>query len=263
MGILNVTPDSFSDGGRAWRDGGVDAGAAFDAARSMVEEGAAIIDIGGESTRPGATPPDVGEELRRVIPIVERVAQLATIVSVDTRRPAVARAALDAGADLINDVHALRDPEMRRAVRESRAAVCLMHMQGDPRTMQAAPNYGDVVREVSDYLRERAGVCRDDGIEDDRIVLDPGFGFGKTLGHNLALLRGLDAVVEIGYPVLIGVSRKGMIGAITGRPIERRLAGSIAAAVIGVRNGAKIVRAHDVAATVDALKMTARIMEET
>jgi len=262
MGILNVTPDSFSDGGRAWRNGVVDVGAALDAARSMVDEGAAIIDIGGESTRPGATPLDVGEELRRVIPIVERAAQLATILSVDTRRPAVARAALDAGAHLINDVHALRDPEMRRVVRESGAAVCLMHMQGEPRTMQAAPRYGDVVTEVSDYLCRQARVCRDDGIEDDRIVLDPGFGFGKTIDHNLALLRGLDAVVGLGYPVLIGVSRKGMIGAITGRPIEQRLAGSIAAAVIGVRNGAKIVRAHDVAATVDALRTTARIMEE-
>ena len=263
MGVLNLTPDSFSDGGRVFRNGRVDVGAAQAIAASMVDQGAAIIDVGGESTRPGSVPVDCAEELRRVIPVVERLASSGTIVSVDTRKVEVARAALAAGADLINDVGAFGDLEMRRAVGPSGAAVCLMHMQGEPRTMQDAPSYRDVVFEVSDYLRERARVCEIEGIERDRIVIDPGFGFGKTLSHNLALLRGLGGVAALGYPVLIGVSRKGMIGAMTGRSVGERLAGSVAAAVIAVQNGAKIVRAHDVAATVDALKVAARVMEVT
>jgi len=262
MGVLNLTPDSFSDGGSTFRGNRVDVEAAVAIAQSIVGEGAAIIDVGGESTRPGSAPVDVAEELRRVIPVVERLAAFDTIVSVDTNKAEVARAALDAGADLINDVRALDDAEMRRVVAASRAAVCLMHMQGEPRTMQDAPSYRDVVAEVSDYLREKARVCEADGIERDRIVIDPGFGFGKTLTHNMALLRGLGDIAALGYPVLVGVSRKGMIGAMTGRPVDQRLAGSVAAAVIAVQNGAKIVRAHDVAATVDALKVAARIMEE-
>jgi dihydropteroate synthase len=263
MGVLNLTPDSFSDGGRVWRQGRVDVAAAVESAQSMIESGAAIIDIGGESTRPGADPIDATEEQRRVIPIVERLAGSATIVSVDTSKPEVARAALAAGADLINDVRALESAEMRQVVARSGAAVCLMHMQGDPRTMQKAPHYADVVSEVSNYLFDRGRICEAEGIDRDRIVVDPGFGFGKTLEHNLALMRRLDQIAAVGYPLLIGVSRKGMIGAMTGQAVDHRLAGSLAAAVIGVQNGAKIVRAHDVAATVDALKVAARIMEET
>jgi len=263
MGVLNLTPDSFSDGGRAFRDGRVDVDAALAIARSMIDEGAAIVDVGGESTRPGSAPIDLAEELRRVIPVVERLAGSATIISVDTNKAEVARAALEAGADLINDIGALGEAAMRRVVGPSGAAVCLMHMQGEPRTMQDAPSYRDVVSEVSDYLCERARACEADGIERDRILIDPGFGFGKTLSHNVALLRGLGTVAGLGYPVLVGVSRKGMIGAMTGRSIGERLAGSVAAAVIAVQNGAKIVRTHDVAATVDALKVTARVMEET
>ena len=263
MGVLNVTPDSFSDGGRAFRHGRVDVDAALAIAQSMADDGAAIIDVGGESTRPGSAPIDLDEELRRVIPVVEQLARSATIVSVDTNKAGVARAALDAGADLINDIGALGDAAMRRVVGSSGAAVCLMHMQGEPRTMQDAPRYLDVVSEVGGYLLERARTCEADGIGRDRILIDPGFGFGKMLSHNIALLRGLGTVAALGYPVLVGVSRKGMIGALTGRSIGERLAGSIAAAVIAVQNGAKIVRAHDVAATVDALNVTARFMEET
>jgi dihydropteroate synthase len=263
MGVLNLTPDSFSDGGAVFRHGRVDVEAALAVAQSMAAQGAAIIDVGGESTRPGASPVDLGEELRRVIPVVERLAALDTIVSVDTSKFEVARAALEAGAQLINDVRALGDAATRRIVASSGAAVCLMHMGGEPATMQLAPSYRDVVIEVSDYLCARARLCEAEGIERDRIAIDPGFGFGKTLAHNSALLRGLANIAALGYPVLVGVSRKGMIGAMTGRPVDERLAGSIAAVVIAVQNGAKIVRTHDVAATVDAVKVAARIMEET
>jgi len=261
MGILNVTPDSFSDGGRFLRDGAQDVEAAVSAAIAMVEDGAALIDVGGESTRPGATPVEEAEELRRVIPIVERLASIGTIVSVDTSKPGVARAAIEAGAHLINDVRALTDPGVLRAVAASDVAVCLMHMQGEPPTMQKAPHYENVVLEVRAYLGERAARCRDAGIDRERIVIDPGFGFGKTLDHNLALLRGLSELTDLGYPVMVGLSRKGMIGTITGRAADARVAGGLAAAVVAVQNGAKIVRTHDVAATVDALKMVSRIME--
>ncbi len=261
MGILNVTPDSFSDGGRFLRGGALDIDAAVAAALRMVEEGAALIDVGGESTRPGAAPIDEGEELRRVIPIVERLVPSGTIVSVDTSKAAVARAALKAGAHLINDVRALSDPEMLRVVADSGAAVCLMHMQGEPRTMQDTPQYENVVAEVRAYLGERAVRCEVAGIDRDRIAIDPGFGFGKTLQHNLSLLRGLEEMTALGYAVLVGLSRKGMIGTITGRKSDARVAGGIAAAVVAAQNGARIVRTHDVAATVDALKMLSRIME--
>lgn len=261
MGILNVTPDSFSDGGRFLRDGAQDVEAAVSAAIAMVEDGAALIDVGGESTRPGATPVEEAEELRRVIPIVERLASIGTIVSVDTSKPAVARAAIDAGAHLINDVRALTDASVLRAVAASDVAVCLMHMRGEPPTMQKAPHYENVVEEVRAYLSERAARCRDAGISRERIAIDPGFGFGKTLEHNLALLRQLSELTELGYPVLVGLSRKGMIGTITGRAPDARVAGGLAAAVVAVQNGARIVRTHDVAATVDALKMVSRIME--
>jgi dihydropteroate synthase len=261
MGVLNVTPDSFSDGGRFSRNGHIDPAIALAAAQQMIDDGAAIIDVGGESTRPGSSPVDPQEELRRVIPIVERLAAMATIVSVDTSKAVVARAALEAGAHIINDVCALEDPEMLAVVAGSDAGVCLMHKRGEPRTMQEAPYYADVADEVSGYLKDRVKRCAGAGIAHQRIAIDPGFGFGKSLEHNLTLLRRLGEIAAIGCPVLVGLSRKGMIGTITGRSAGARVAGSIAAAVIAVQRGARIVRAHDVAATVDALKVTARIME--
>ncbi|MBM4220112.1 MAG: dihydropteroate synthase [Gammaproteobacteria bacterium] len=249
MGVLNVTPDSFSDGGLY-----LEPAAALDRAVQLVEQGAAIVDIGGESTRPGAAPVPAGEELRRVVPIVERLAgTLSVPVSVDTRKPEVMRAVLAAGATMVNDVMALRAPGAVEAIASSAAAVCLMHMQGEPGTMQAAPRYGDAVAEVRGFLRVRAADCMAAGIARERLVVDPGFGFGKTLEHNLALLAGLSAIAADGLPVLVGLSRKRMIGALTGRAEDERLAGSLAAAVVAAINGARIIRAHDVAATVDAL----------
>jgi dihydropteroate synthase len=261
MGILNVTPDSFSDGGRFVRSGRIDVGAVVAAARDMIDAGAAIIDVGGESTRPGALPVDEDEELRRVIPVVEHLAQLDTIISVDTSKAAVARSALDAGAHLINDVRALSSPELRAVVADSDAAVCLMHMRGEPRTMQQSPAYIDVVAEVQAYLEQRALQCEAAGIARERIMLDPGFGFGKTLDHNLMLLRRLSDIVSLGYPVMAGLSRKGMLGTLTGRSADARVAGSVAAAVVAVQNGARIVRVHDVGPTVDALKVVDAVME--
>jgi dihydropteroate synthase len=261
MGVLNVTPDSFSDGGRYLRNGRVDPSIAVAAAQQMIDDGAAIIDVGGESTRPGSSPVDAQEELRRVIPIVERLCAMATIVSVDTSKAVVARAALEAGAHVINDVCALEDPDLLAVVAGSDAGVCLMHKRGEPRTMQDAPHYADVTAEVSNYLRARVEHCEAAGIARQRIAIDPGFGFGKSLEHNLTLLRRLDDLAAIGCPVLVGLSRKGMIGTITGRALDGRVAGSVAAAVIAVQHGARIVRAHDVAATVDALKVATRIME--
>lgn len=253
MGVLNVTPDSFSDGGRY-----LGLPEALAQAERLAEEGAAIIDIGGESTRPGAAPVAVEEELRRVIPVVERLADsLGVPVSVDTRTPAVMRASIAAGASLINDVTALRAPGALESVAASGAAVCLMHLQGEPQTMQNAPRYDDVVGEVRDFLRERVAACVAAGIAKTRLVIDPGFGFGKTLEHNLDLLRGLPAIVAEGLPVLVGLSRKRMIGALTGRDEGDRLAGSVALAVLAALNGARIIRAHDVRETVDALKIVA------
>ena len=261
MGVLNATPDSFSDGGRYLRNGRIDPSVAAAVAEQMVADGAAIIDVGGESTRPGASPVDSEEELRRVIPIVERLSAMATIISVDTSKAIVAREALDAGAHLINDVRALEDPDLLEVVAESDAGVCLMHMRGEPRTMQDAPHYKNVIAEVSDYLRKRAERSEAAGIARQRISIDPGFGFGKSLEHNLALLRHLREIAAIGYPVLVGLSRKAMIGTITQRKSDARVAGSVAAAIFAVQNGARIVRTHDVAATVDALKVATRIME--
>jgi len=253
MGVLNVTPDSFSDGGRY-----LELPRALEHARRMVEEGAAFIDVGGESTRPGAEPVAAEQELRRVVPVVERLAaDLAVPVSVDTSKPEVMRAALAAGAAMVNDVMALSAAGAIEAVAASDAAVCLMHMQGEPRTMQQAPRYDDVVGEVRSFLRERVAHCRVAGIGRERIVVDPGFGFGKTLAHNLELLRGLAEIAADGVPVLAGLSRKGMIGQLTGRATGDRLAGSLALAVLAVTKGARIVRAHDVAPTVDALRVVA------
>jgi dihydropteroate synthase len=251
MGILNVTPDSFSDGGRYF-----DLHDAVARAVDLAEEGAAIIDIGGESTRPGAPSVAPEEELRRVIPVVERLRPLTGVcISVDTSKPEVMRAASAAGADLINDVWALREPGALEAAAASGCAVCLMHMQGEPRTMQRSPHYADVVGEVRRFLQERVRTCLAAGMTADRIVLDPGFGFGKTLEHNLKLLSHLREVHVEGLPLLAGLSRKSMIGTLTGRPPGERLAGSVAAALIAAMNGARILRVHDVAATADALKV--------
>ena len=248
MGVLNVTADSFSDGGRY-----LDPADAFDRAQRMVEEGAAIIDVGGESTRPGASPVPVDEELRRVIPVIRALAALPVIVSVDTSKPEVMRAALDAGAGLVNDVRGLRAPGSLQALADSQAAVCLMHMQGEPTTMQQAPAYGDVVTEVAAFLEAQVQSCLQAGMEPGRIAIDPGFGFGKTLAHNLQLLRGLPRFAATGYPVLVGLSRKSMIGALTGKPVGERLAGGLALALWAVQGGASIVRTHDVGPTIDAI----------
>jgi dihydropteroate synthase len=253
MGVLNVTPDSFSDGGRYFG-----LSEALAQAEHLAAEGAAIIDVGGESTRPGAAAVDVDEELRRVIPVIERLAaSLAVPISIDTRKPEVMRRALAAGASMVNDVAALAAPGAIEAVAETDAAVCLMHMQGEPGTMQDEPRYADVVGEVRGFLRGRAEVCVAAGIARSRLVVDPGFGFGKSLEHNLSLLRGLGAIASDGLPVLAGLSRKRMIGALTGREEGDRLAGSVAAAVIAALNGARIIRAHDVRETADALRIVA------
>jgi dihydropteroate synthase len=250
MGIVNVTPDSFFDGGAH-----PDAARALDHARMLVADGADLIDVGGESTRPGAVLISENEELERILPVISALAGDGVLVSVDTMKAAVMREAIGAGAVMVNDVRALRQRGALDVVADSRVAVCLMHMQGEPRTMQAAPVYGDVVHEVRDFLIERALVCEGAGIARGRIVLDPGFGFGKTLAHNLALLKHLEVLVHSGYPVLAGLSRKASIGAITGREPADRLAGSVAAALAAVARGARIVRVHDVRATVDALKV--------
>jgi len=253
MGVLNVTPDSFSDGGRYFEPA-----AALERAIQLAEDGAAIVDIGGESTRPGSAPVEAAEELRRVIPVVERLAaSLAIPVSVDTRKSEVMRQALAAGASMVNDVSALAAPGALEAVAQSRAAVCLMHMQGEPGTMQAAPRYYDVVAEVRGFLRSRVDACVAAGIPRERLAVDPGFGFGKSLEHNLALLAGLGGIAADGLPVLAGLSRKRLIGALTGRAEGERLAGSVAAAVVAAINGARIIRAHDVRETVDALAVLA------
>lgn len=253
MGVLNVTPDSFSDGGRYFEPA-----AALERALQLAEDGAAIVDIGGESTRPGAAPVEAAEELRRVIPVVERLAASIPIpMSVDTRKPEVMRQALAAGASMVNDVSALAAPGSLEAVAASQAAVCLMHMQGEPGTMQAAPRYGDVVAEVRGFLRGRVDACIAAGIPRERLAVDPGFGFGKALEHNLALLAGLSGIANDGQPVLAGLSRKRLIGALTGRAEGERLAGSLAAALVAAINGARIIRAHDVRETVDALAVLA------
>ena len=250
MGILNVTPDSFADGGR-WYD----PASALGYARQMIDDGADIVDIGGESTRPGAEPVSDNEELDRVLPLIEALAKDGALVSVDTMKPAVMRAAIAAGASMINDVKALQVPGALEAVAAGHVAVCLMHMQGEPRTMQQQPQYTDVVAEVKTFLSERVAACLAAGIARDRIVVDPGFGFGKSFQHNLALLRALPEIVAQGFPVLVGLSRKSSLGLITGRQVEDRLAASLAAALAAVARGASIVRVHDPKETADALKV--------
>ena len=259
MGVLNVTPDSFSEGGHP-----VDPASAVTRGRRLAAEGAAIVDVGGESTRPGAAPVPVAVEIDRVVPVIRRLAaDLAVPVSVDTSKPEVMRAAVAAGAQMINDVRALTVPGALEAAAEAGAAVCLMHMQGEPATMQDDPSYGDVVAEVRDFLRARAAACVAAGIARERICIDPGIGFGKRVEHNLALLARLDELAGLGFPVLLGVSRKSLIGIITGRPAGARLAGSIAFAALAVARGAAIVRAHDVAATLDAVKAAAALRRAT
>ena len=254
MGIVNVTADSFSDGGRF-----LGLGKAVAHAEQMAAEGAHLVDVGGESTRPGAAPVPLEEELARVIPVVSALAAKGIAVSVDTMKPEVMRAAAEAGCAMLNDVNGFRAPGALEAAAASGVAICAMHMQGTPATMQADPRYDDVVAEVRVFLLERARQLEAAGVRRDRIVLDPGFGFGKNLAHNVALVKGLPAIAALGYPVLAGLSRKRLVGEITGRPVDDRLAGSIAAALAAVQNGASLVRVHDVRPTVDALKVWAAL----
>lgn len=255
MGVLNVTPDSFSDGGLD-----ADASAAIARGLAMVEDGAGIVDVGGESSRPGAQPVTVAQELSRVLPVIEGLAAATSVpISIDTSKPEVMRAATAAGASLINDVNALRSPGALEAAAASGAAVCLMHMQGEPRTMQADPRYDDVVGEVVDFLEARIESCVTAGIGRDRLLIDPGIGFGKRLEHNLALLARLDVLVRMNLPVLVGVSRKSMFGTLLNRAVTDRLAGGLAVAAIAVAAGVSVVRTHDVAATVDAVRVAAAI----
>ncbi|MGV9711860.1 dihydropteroate synthase [Gordonia sp. NPDC003424] len=248
-GIVNVTPDSFSDGGRHLRPR-----EAVRHARQLVAEGAEMLDIGGESTRPGAVAPTPGEEYDRVIPVIEAVRNSLDVpISVDTSHPDIMRAAVDAGGTMVNDVRALREPGALETAAELRVPVCLMHMRGGPRTMQDRPEYVDVVDEVRRFLIDRVTTCCDAGIPSEHLVVDPGFGFGKTLAHNLELLRSLHRFADIGLPVMVGLSRKGMLGAITGRDTGDRVVASATAAMIAARGGASILRVHDVAATVDAI----------
>jgi len=254
MGVVNVTPDSFSDGGRYLQvDKAVDHGL------SLAKQGADILDIGGESTRPGADPVDVGMELERVIPVIEGLRRATTCaISIDTSKSEVMRAAIAAGANMINDVHGLRSPGALEAAAALGVPVCLMHMQAEPKTMQEDPNYRDVVAEVSRFLAQRVQSCLAVGMRRDQLVIDPGFGFGKTLDHNLALLNGIRTLRESGVPVLAGLSRKSMLAAITGRSsTDMRLASSLAAALLAAQRGAAILRVHDVAETLDVLRVWA------
>lgn len=256
MGIVNVTPDSFSDGGKyACTDAAVEHGL------RLISEGADILDIGGESTRPGAEPVPLEEELKRVIPVIAALSKVTTVpLSIDTYKPEVMRAAIEAGADIVNDICALREPGALDIVADSNAGVCLMHMQGIPQTMQLNPVYDDVVAEVKQFLVERVDACLAHGIPKERILLDPGFGFGKTTAHNVLLLQHLDSLQALGFPLLVGLSRKSVLGRIAGGDEQQRLHAGLAASVISVMKGAKIVRVHDVKATVDALKVVAAVM---
>jgi dihydropteroate synthase len=255
MGVINVTPDSFSDGGRFFAPP-----AAIEQGVRLAAEGAALIDVGGESSRPGAEPVNAAEELRRVLPVIEQLrVRTDAVISVDTSKPEVMRAVAAAGAGFINDVRALCAPGALEAAAASGCAVCLMHMQGEPRTMQLAPAYRDVVREVREFLTARVAACEAAGLEHARLVLDPGFGFGKNLEHNLTLLRHLEELACEGLPLLVGLSRKSMLGKLTGRAPGERLHGSVALAAIAALRGARIVRAHEVAPTLDALRVAAAL----
>jgi dihydropteroate synthase len=250
MGIVNVTPDSFADGGR------LEAAAAIGHAEALVREGADLLDLGAESTRPGAEPVPADEEWRRLAPVLQATLKLGVPVSVDTMKPGVMRRALEVGADIVNDIAALREPgALDTLAAHPRAGICLMHMQGEPRSMQRAPHYADVVAEVQTFLRARIEACAAAGIVRSRLVVDPGYGFGKTPAHNLTLLAHQAELQALQVPVLAGWSRKSTLGAVTGRAVGDRLAASVAAALIAVQRGARIVRVHDVAATVDALRV--------
>lgn len=248
MGVVNVTPDSFSDGG-LW----VSAEDAVRHAQCLVEQGADVVDIGGESTRPGSKPVGLAEEIRRIMPVVEALVSMNACVSVDTSKPEVMRIAIEAGAGMINDVKALQEPGALEAVAEGGVMACLMHMQGEPRSMQANPHYGNVVTEVKDFLRDRVDSAKAAGISPEHLVIDPGFGFGKTLEHNIELLRHLDSFLDIGVPLMIGLSRKSMLGKITGNETGDRIHASVAAALLAFMKGARILRVHDVKATRDAI----------
>ena len=250
MGVINATPDSFFDPSRRV---GVDA--ALETAATMVQAGADIVDIGGESTRPGASPVSEGEEIDRTVPIIERVRELDAVISIDTYKAGVAAAAIDAGADLVNDVRAARGDGMLELLAGSDVGICLMHMRGEPRTMQERPVYADVVEDVGAFLDRRVQACREAGIDAARLLVDPGFGFGKTVSHNLTLLANLRALSSIGLPILVGLSRKSTLGEVTGRAVTERLPASIAGAVMAAVNGAAVLRVHDVKETVDALKV--------
>jgi len=262
MGILNTTPDSFSDGGNYYSGGGLDLDLAVRRAEHMLEEGAGIIDVGGESTRPGAGSVSEQQELDRVIPVVEAlVNKLDALVSVDTSTASVITESAKAGASLINDVRALQREGALSAAAVTGLPVCLMHMQGQPNNMQQNPHYDDVIAEVTDFLRSRIAACNVQGISSGRIILDPGFGFGKTLAHNLALLQRLPELGELGCPLLVGMSRKSMVAQLLNRPVDERLPGSLALALLAAQGGAAIIRVHDVAATVDVLKILAAVVE--
>lgn len=256
MGILNVTPDSFSDGGKFHH---IDA--ALTHAQQMIEQGADIIDIGGESTRPGAQPVMLEEELQRVIPVIQALSGCGAVLSVDTYKPEVMRAAIEAGVHMVNDVFALQQPGALQAVQDSQVAICLMHMQGTPQTMQVQPSYQNVLVEVQAFLTQRVEVVRQIGVGDDRIVLDPGFGFGKKTAHNLTLLKHLAELHIANLPILAGLSRKSVLGQIVGQDADQRVFASVAASVLAVSHGANIVRVHDVKATVEALKVTTAVMQ--
>lgn len=257
MGIVNVTPDSFSDGGKFNTTE-----KAIEHALQLVEEGAEILDIGGESTRPGATPVPLDEELKRVIPVIEGLRDVGVPLSIDTYKPQVMQAAITAGADIVNDVCALREPHALEIVATSQVGVCLMHMQGRPQTMQADPQYDNVVSEVRDFLKARLDAAEQAGIDRSRIVLDPGFGFGKRTAHNLTLLNHLNDIQALGLPLLIGLSRKSVLGQVVGSSVDERIHASIAASVVSVMKGANIVRVHDVKPTIDALKIVQAVMNE-
>ena len=256
MGVLNVTPDSFSDGGQLYRDGHVDTDALLTRAEQMLAEGADILDVGGESTRPGAAVVSEDEELDRVVTAVEALAQHCdTIISVDTSTPSVMRESAKCGAGLLNDVRGFQRPQALETAADSGLALCVMHMQGEPDTMQTAPTYSDVVQDIADFLNRRLADVSEVGINLDRVIIDPGFGFGKTAEQNFELLARLSELQDIGQPVLVGLSRKSMISSVLDRPPEQRTAASVALALMAVERGARIVRVHDVAATFDALSM--------
>ncbi len=262
MGIINVTPDSFSDGATLYRGSNLDIERAMTRAREMVASGAAILDIGGESTRPGASPVSVNEEMDRVLPLVARIAaELETVISVDTSTPVLMREAANAGAGLLNDVRALTREGALEAAAAANVPICLMHMQGEPGSMQVAPHYDDVVEDVCEYLQSRIASCERQGIARNRLLLDPGFGFGKSVTHNLKLLRELPRLAAIGLPLVVSLSRKSLIGKLLGREVGQRLPASLALAVLAAQRGAAVIRTHDVAATVDAVSMLMALEE--